>query len=480
MGKDFLDFITLDSQYAIPDSQGVIDKIDYKKVFNNIPVLITIWELKGDDFLFLHSNNTLDKKIREKLSVGVLLSKTFPQAYRNIFSPNESSPVDSSSIQIMLNHNLLLIYHNGSQHIINQDIDQYDYNRESFKTIIEQSPVSIIITDILGNIEYINPKFIEVTGYTSDEIIGKSPRVLKSGSTSSEEYKKLWDTILSGKVWKGEFINKRKNGDLYYEYAVIAPIKNINGAINNFIAIKEDITQLKETDKELRKSEKFAALGKMAAYVSHEIKSPLTSIKMNIDLLSLSSGIPETQKKSIHIIQKEIKRLDKLLQDISSFTREKELELVDLELSGLINSTAEVLYPLIASKGISVVNKVDKIRILGDSQKLQTVFMHLLENSIDAVPIEGRIEFTSELDVKKENLFIYLRDDGHGICKNINPFEPFITTKYSGTGLGLPIVNKIMCKHLGSVEIVSAEPGSTVFRLRFPLNINIYGKNISN
>ena len=475
MGKNFLDFITLDRQYSNPDSRGVKNNLDYKKILNNIPALITLWELKGDDFLFLYSNKALDDCLKQELFVGVRLSKTFPDAYKNIFSPIELNSKNNSSIQIMLDQNLLLIYHNSYKGtIIKQDHNQNNYDKEPFKTIIEQSPVSIIITDVQGHIEYVNPKFTEVTGYTSGEIIGENPRFLKSGNTTSEEYKKLWDTILSGNVWKGEFINKRKNSELYYEYAVIVPIIDINGTIDNFIAIKEDITQLKESDKELRKSEKFAALGKMAAYISHEIKSPLTSIKMNMDLLSVSPDIPEVQKKSINIVQKEIKRLDKLLWDISSFTREKELEVVELELHGLINSVAEVLYPLIISKGISLVNKIDKVRIKGDSQKLHTVFMHLLENSIDAVPVEGEIEFTSELDVKGKNLFIYLKDNGHGICKEINPFEPFITTKYSGTGLGLPIVNKIMCKHSGSVKLISTEKGNTIFRLKFPLKVDLH------
>ncbi|KKM73223.1 hypothetical protein LCGC14_1412670, partial [marine sediment metagenome] len=104
---------------------------------------------------------------------------------------------------------------------------------------IEQSPVSVIITDTKGNIEYVNRKFMEITGYTSEEVIGKNPRVLKSDETTSEEYKELWETITSGNIWHGEFHNKKKDGELYLEYASISPIKNRDGKITHFVAVKE-------------------------------------------------------------------------------------------------------------------------------------------------------------------------------------------------------------------------------------------------
>jgi PAS domain S-box-containing protein len=118
---------------------------------------------------------------------------------------------------------------------------------------IEQSPVSIVITDTGGNIEYVNPKFVQVTGYSTSEVLGKNPRVLKSGDKSSEEYRHLWETILAGNVWRGEFHNKKKNGELYWESASISPIKDNNGIISHFVAVKEDITSIKAAQEELAK-----------------------------------------------------------------------------------------------------------------------------------------------------------------------------------------------------------------------------------
>jgi diguanylate cyclase (GGDEF)-like protein/PAS domain S-box-containing protein len=116
---------------------------------------------------------------------------------------------------------------------------------------IEQSPVATVITDLEGNIVFVNPKFSESTGYTAEEAIGQNPRILKSGEKSSLEYKDLWDTLLSGHSWQGVFHNKKKNGELYWESAVISPVKNEHGVITHFMAVKEDITERKRLQEDL-------------------------------------------------------------------------------------------------------------------------------------------------------------------------------------------------------------------------------------
>jgi two-component system, sensor histidine kinase and response regulator len=118
---------------------------------------------------------------------------------------------------------------------------------------VEQSPVTVVITDVIGNIKYINPKFTQITGYTKEEVLEQNPRILKSGEIPPEGYKLLWDTIISGRVWRGEFHNKKKNGKLYWESASISPIKDQDGAITHFVAIKEDITAIKQAHEELAK-----------------------------------------------------------------------------------------------------------------------------------------------------------------------------------------------------------------------------------
>lgn len=121
---------------------------------------------------------------------------------------------------------------------------------------IEQSPVTIVITDIAGNIEFVNPKFTQTTGYTAEEAIGHNPRILKSGFKPDSEYRELWDKLRLGQTWNGIFQNRKKNGELYWESAVISPVKDNQGEINHFLAVKEDITERRRMEEALRESEK--------------------------------------------------------------------------------------------------------------------------------------------------------------------------------------------------------------------------------
>ncbi len=121
-----------------------------------------------------------------------------------------------------------------------------------FSRAIEQNAASIVITNFKGDIEYVNPKFSALTGYSSEEVTGKNPRILKSGSKSSSDYKQLWDTIISGMEWRGEFQNVKKNGEIYFESALISPITDENGTITHFLAIKEDVSELKKVDKRIK------------------------------------------------------------------------------------------------------------------------------------------------------------------------------------------------------------------------------------
>ncbi len=153
---------------------------------------------------------------------------------------------------------------NNTVHCYGGDISERKRMEDKLRQLsqaVEQSPALIVITDPAGNIEYVNPKFIQVTGYTLAEVLGKNPRVLKSGGTSPEAYRELWQTIHSGKEWSGEFHNKKKSGELYWESASISPIRDLAGRITHFVATKEDITARKQIEQELIRSEaKFRTL----------------------------------------------------------------------------------------------------------------------------------------------------------------------------------------------------------------------------
>ena len=162
---------------------------------------------------------------------------------------------------------------------------------------VEQSPASVVITDPAGRIEYVNPKFCALTGYQPAEVLGQNPRVLKSGETSPEGYAQLWRQIRSGQEWRGELHNRKKNGELYWEFAVISPIKDEAGNTTHFLAVKEDITERKRTEGErnlmevhLRQAQKLESIGQLAAGIAHEINTPMQYIGDNIRFLQESFG----------------------------------------------------------------------------------------------------------------------------------------------------------------------------------------------
>jgi PAS domain S-box-containing protein len=176
----------------------------------------------------------------------------------------EARRKDGQEISVQLSLSAIQI--NGGWHAVGimRDITERKRMEEKLRQLsqaMEQSPASVVITDTAGNIEYVNPKFIQVTGYTLADVLGKNPRVLKSGEKSPEAYRELWQTITSGKEWRGEFHNQKKNGELYWESASISPIRDVAGRVTHYVAVKEDITARKRAEEALCRSEaKFRTL----------------------------------------------------------------------------------------------------------------------------------------------------------------------------------------------------------------------------
>lgn len=177
---------------------------------------------------------------------------------------------------------------------------------------VEQSSTSIVITDLNGNIEYVNQFFIDITGYSREEVIGSNINILQTGHTTSEQYANMWDTIIKGYTWKGEFLNRKKNGELFWEEATITPVRNKNGVIEHFLGIKTDITAQKATTEKLRK---------IAWNQSHQVRGPLTDIMGIINLMKMEIS---SEEKNMLLNQLEIaaKVLDKAIHDIVDETKE--------------------------------------------------------------------------------------------------------------------------------------------------------------
>ena len=461
-GNHFCNFITLDTSNPPVSSGKEKFKLDFSLI-NKLPVPVSVWQKIDNSFYLIYVNQFADKIFKSSLHWGIRLDKAFPVEYQNILS---TKPAEDSFFQL-IDDEILLICHYLDDSGTRKDLaTPKDPGNETLKSIIEPSPVSVMITDVKGNIEYVNAKFLEVSGYSVDEVMGKNPRILKSGNTSPEQYKCIWETLMSGNIWRGEFINKRKNGDIYHEFAVISPIKDKSGRIRNFIAFKEDITELKNALNEMNKAEKFAALGKMAAFVSHQIKTPLSSIKLSIDLLGENDSIDDEARRSISIIQKEVGNLSKLLKDVLQFSKETKLYFSEIDLTKKLEVIHTLLQPMMKARGIKFKTNTAGHSVYGDTQQLHSLFLHMLENSIDSIDANGEIEIYSEM--KNGACRIFIKDSGHGIEDTRFIFEPFYTTKTTGAGFGLPIAKNIAQKHNGQLNLFSTKPGETIFELVLP------------
>ena len=205
-----------------------------------------------------------------------------------------------------------------------QDIDELKRSEEVLRKLFqaaEQSPATIVITDLEGRIEYVNPKFSETTGYSPDEAIGQNPRILKSGKTSLEDYKKLWETLVAGHEWRGEFYNKRKDGSFYWEFASISPIRDSNGNTTHYMAVKEDITDRKLAETKIKQSliEKETLLKE----IHHRVKNNMQVISSLLDLqahMSTDENMKAMFKESQQRVQSMALVHEKALPDGKSFT----------------------------------------------------------------------------------------------------------------------------------------------------------------
>jgi len=358
---------------------------------------------------------------------------------------------------------------------------------------VEQSPVTVIITDIDANIEYVNPKFTQLTGYTFEEVIGKNPRILKSGEISPEEYKLLWETITSGREWRGEFHNKKKNGELYWESASISPIRNSKGDITHFLGVKEDITERKQAEKEmavlqeqLRQSQKMEAIGRLAGGVAHDFNNLLTVIKgySQLSLTEIKEGNP--LRGNIEEIRNAADRAADLTRQLLAFSRRQIMELKVLDLNTISQNLEGMLHRLIGEDiELTILSGDDLGRVKVDPGQIEQVIMNLAVNAKDAMLKGGKLTIETANVVLDEEyarkhvavkpghyVMLSVSDTGTGMTPEVRErvFEPFFTTKQKGkgTGLGLSTVYGIVKQSGGNIWVYSELGRGTTFKIYLP------------
>ena len=361
---------------------------------------------------------------------------------------------------------------------ITRDITERVKNEEQIRQLssaVEQSPSSVVITDTDGKIIYVNPKFCRVSGYTAEEVINKNPRILNSGIQTKMFYKELWDTIIEGKEWSGEFQNRKKNGQIYWESALISPIKNSTGEITHFLAVKEDITEKKRTQASLEQSSKLAAIGELAAGVAHEINNPLTNIIGYSRILSREIGSDSRYAEYLEGINEDAQRAHKIIGNLLSFAREAPLDVQPSNINELLDKVINQIDKVKSPPDITLKNHYQENlpEIYIDQNQIQQVFINLINNAFHSMPDGGELFITTSLDKEGDLLNIEFKDTGIGIEEEKlgKVFNPFFTTKDvgKGTGLGLSISYGIIKAHEGSISLESEVGKGTLFTVSLPI-----------
>ncbi len=347
---------------------------------------------------------------------------------------------------------------------------------------VEQSPSEVVITDLNGNITYVNPRFTELTGYSAEEVLGKNPRLLKSGRLSPEEYRGLWETISGGEIWRGELYNMKKNGESYWETASISPIKNGMGINTHYIKAGEDITAKKEAERKLR--ELMNARMEFTSMVSHELRTPLAAIKESIAIVAeeAAGGLNKEQHAFLDTAKRNVDRLARLINDVLDFQKldagKVKLKKEECDISVMIEEVFASMRSIAFEKGLSIKLKpgkdMDKVKC--DRDRITQVITNLVNNAIKFTG-KGNITIQSSRVEGGREVFVSVEDTGCGISAEnmkrlFRKYEQI--TKGNdrgavGTGLGLSISKEIVERHGGRIWAESVLGKGSKFIFTIPI-----------
>jgi PAS domain S-box-containing protein len=363
---------------------------------------------------------------------------------------------------------------------------------------VEQSPAVIVITDRGGRIEYVNPMFEEHSGYTTQEALGVNPRILKSGVHSPEFYKNMWDILSSGQVWRGELCNKKKNGELYWEYASISPMRNESGENTHYVAVKEDITERKKIEEELKKAKQVAetankAKSEFLANMSHELRTPLNAINGFSEVLleKYFGDLNAKQEEYVHDILESGNHLLSLINDILDLSKveagKEVLELAQVDIKPLLENSLVMIKEKSMKHNIALEVKIPdnltNFQITADQRKIKQVMYNLLSNAAKFTSDGGIIKV--EAAKLKDKIQVSVSDTGIGISKEEQDkiFDEFYQVrndqeaKQQGTGLGLSLVKRYIEMHGGRVWVESEGYGKGgKFSFTLPIKQNLQSK----
>jgi PAS domain S-box-containing protein len=359
-------------------------------------------------------------------------------------------------------------------------------------TAVESAHETILITDPAGTMLYVNPAFKKMTGYDRSEVLGQNTRMLKSGEHHHAFYENLWKTITHGKVWKGRFINRRKDGSLYREESTISPVRDRSGRIVNFVAVKRDITQELALQEQLIHAQKMEAVGTLAGGIAHDFNNLLQVTLGYSELLLSEKNEKDPEYGDLLRIFQAARNGTELVERLMTFSRRVEPKIVSLNLNVQIEQVAKLLSRTIPKMvSISLELAPELANIHADPTQVEQVLMNLAVNACDAMPVGGKLRIATQNvtmtrslsmltdgSMPGEYVHLSVSDTGGGMDADTldHIFEPFYTTKGlgHGTGLGLAIVYGIVVQHSGFIDCQSEPGNGTTFHVYFPVQPSQY------
>jgi PAS domain S-box-containing protein len=372
-------------------------------------------------------------------------------------------------------------------HTLQQEQQTAEHSLRKLSRAVEQSADSIMITDLDGIIEYVNPAFEALTGYSRDEVCGRTPRILKSGEQGPEVYHSIWKTILAGNIYRGILVNRKKNGELYYVEQSISPVRDGEGQITHFISNGRDLTERLRLEAQLVQSQKMDAIGNLAGGVAHDFNNLLTIITSYAELALDTVPHDSPLESKIQEILLAARKAAELTRQLLAFSRKQPQALRVADLNQVIAQIANTLPRLIGEDIEFTFTRGEGLgRVRVDPLQIEQILMNLASNARDAMPQGGhlRIETT---DVTLDDAYVHnkkaliptghyavitVSDDGEGIPSEHLPhiFEPFYTTKPlgKGTGLGLATVYGIVKQNKSFIWAYSEPKMGTVFKIYLP------------
>ena len=358
--------------------------------------------------------------------------------------------------------------------------------RERLARAVEQTADTVLITDAAGTITYVNPAFEAITGYERSEAIGQNPRILRSGEHDAAFYGQMWATLAAGDVWSGRLTNKKKDGTLYLEDAVISPIRGPEDEIVSYVAVKRDITEHVRLAEHVQQAQRVESIGRLAAGVAHDFNNMLSPILGYADLLLAQFPDSDPRRNQLEQIKSAAESSRDLVGQLLAFSRKQVLSVVPLDLGRIVTELAEMLRRSIG-EGIKVAVEIEgePAPVEADPAQIELVLMNLAMNARDAMPDGGTLTVTVKdaivaADSHPEHpdlepghhVLLAVADTGIGMDEQTRAhiFEPFFTTKPrgKGTGLGLATVHGIVNQHGGSIYATSRPGAGTTFSIYLP------------